>query len=96
MNNEARVTILEPVTTRSITTSKGQQKAIHAQKASLETTQMRIQFEVEVDGPNAGYRVGEQFTWDVVADLVPGRFGVELSRRKTLRPVEAVKLAAAK
>lgn len=91
MSNAPKVTILSAVTTRTITTSKGLQKPIHSQDASLETEQMRIKIDIEVDGPNAGYRIGEVFDWDIAADLVPGRFGVELARRKTLRPVEAPK-----
>ena len=81
----ARITILEAVVPRTIQGQKGP-KTIYAQRASLETEAMRITVEVEVDGQNNGYRVGETFLWDIAADLVPGRFGVDLSRRKTLVP----------
>lgn len=81
-----KITILETVTTRSITTAKGQQKNIHAQRASLETEAMRITIEVEVDGPNMGYPVGSVHRWNLTADLTPGRFGPELARKKTLVP----------
>jgi hypothetical protein len=92
-NNEAHVTILGPVQSRTIETKNGQ-KTLHEQKASLETEAMRVTIEVGVDGPNAGYAVGGKYRWNVAADLVPGRFGVELARRMTLEPLavaEAVK-----
>lgn len=92
------VTILEPVAGRNITTKNGP-KTVYSQRASLETEQMRIQVDVECDGPNMGHAVGAQKMWDVASDLVPGRFGVELARRMTLvdraadakAPVSAVK-----
>lgn len=89
------ITILEAVTTRSITTAKGQQKNIHAQRASLETEAMRITIEVEVDGPNMGYPVGATFRWNLTADLTPGRFGPELARKKSLVPEAPAKLRTA-
>lgn len=79
----AKITILESVNARTIQGAKGP-KQIYSQRASLETEAMRITVEVEVDGQNNGYRVGEIFDWDLAADLVPSRFGVELARRKTL------------
>ncbi|WP_442684428.1 hypothetical protein ACSBPQ_07735 [Stenotrophomonas sp. JC08] len=79
-----KVTILTAVETRTVTTSKGMQKAIYSQKASLETDAMRIQIDVEVDGLDKGHPVGKVFDWDVTSDLVPGRFGTELARRMTL------------
>jgi hypothetical protein len=84
----ATITILGEVEARNITTQRGP-KTLYAQRASLETEAMRIMQEVEVDSPNKGYRVGDVFDWDIAADLVPGRFGVELARRKTLRPQQA-------
>lgn len=87
--NEAKVKINAEVAGRMITTSKGLQKQVFSQPATLETEQMRIQIDVEVDGPNQGYAVGSVHVWDVVADIVPGRFGPELARRMTLRLVEA-------
>jgi hypothetical protein len=82
---KAVVTILGPVESRSIQTQRGP-KTVYGQKASLETEGMRIGIEIEVDGPNMGYAPNSKHVWDVAADLVPGRFGVDLSRRKTLRP----------
>jgi hypothetical protein len=85
---QAKITILSTVEGRDIQGKNGT-KTIYAQRASLETEAMRITVEVEVDGKNNGYRVGEVFDWDIAADLVPGRFGVELARRKTLAPAQA-------
>lgn len=82
--NTPKITILSGVETRTVTTSKGMQKAIYSQRASLETEAMRIQIDVEVDGLDKGYPVGAVKAWDVTSDLVPGRFGVELARRMTL------------
>ncbi|XQA67118.1 hypothetical protein ACM9XC_07225 [Xanthomonas sacchari] len=82
--NAPKITINGPVDTRNVTTSKGLPRAIYSQKATLETELMRVQIDVEVDGPNSGYPVGAVKDWDIVADLVPGRFGPELARRMTL------------
>lgn len=78
------VKIVTPVQTRTVTTKSGMPKAIYYQRAQLESEEMRIQVEVEVDGPDNGYPVGVTKEWDVVRDLVPGRFGIELARRMTL------------
>ena len=91
----AQIKILGEVTSRFVTTKNGQQKQVFSQKAQLETDTMRIQIDVDVDGPNAAYPVGAVKDWDVTADLVPGRFGVELARRMTLvDPAKAVRSAA--
>ncbi|MGS0580774.1 hypothetical protein ACQEPV_011910 [Xanthomonas oryzae pv. oryzicola] len=84
MSNAPKITINSAVETRTVTTSKGLPKAIYSQRATLETEAMRIQIEVECDGPDKGYPVGTVKEWDLVTDLVPGRFGVELARRMTL------------
>lgn len=81
-----KITILEGVNSRSITTAKGQQKMIYGQRASLETEAMRLTIEVSVDGPNMGYPVGSVHRWNMAADLVPGRFGIELARKFSLVP----------
>lgn len=86
-----KITINSTVETRTVTTSKGLPKAIYNQRATLETEEMRIQIEVEVDGPDKGYPVGAVKEWDVVKDLVPGRFGIELARRMTLVDPAGVK-----
>jgi hypothetical protein len=88
--SKAQVKILEPVSSRVVNTTKGQ-RTIYSQKAELETEAMRIQVEVEVDGPNFGHPVGAVKDWDVVADLVPGRYGIELARRMTLREANAAR-----
>lgn len=93
--NVPKIKILEAVTSRYVTTKTGAQKQVFAQKAQLETEAMRIVIEVEVDGPQAGYKVGETFDWDVTSDLVPGRFGPELARRMTLREPARVQAAKA-
>lgn len=95
--SNAKVKILEPVASRVVNTQKGQ-RTIYSQKAELETEAMRIQIEVEVDGPNMGHPVGAVKDWDVVADLVPGRYGIELARRMTLREANVARapIAAAK
>ncbi|KRG72490.1 hypothetical protein ABB27_01005 [Stenotrophomonas terrae] len=82
--NAPKITIKSEVQSRTVTTSKGMPKSIYNQQATLETEEMRIQIEVEVDGPDKGYPVGAVKEWDVVKDLVPGRFGIELARRMTL------------
>ncbi len=85
---KAMITILSNVDGREIDGKFGK-KTIYSQKASLETDAMRITVDVEVDSKNDGYRVGETYEWDVAGDLVPGKFGAELARRKTLVQVTA-------
>lgn len=90
--NAPKITINSAVETRTVTTSKGMQKAIYSQRATLETEAMRIQVEVEVDGLDKGYPLGAVKEWDVTTDLVPGRYGIELARRMTLvDPVSAAR-----
>lgn len=90
----AKVTIKGPVTPRTITSPKGT-RTIYEQQAELETEGLRIGVNVECDGPNMGHPVGAVRVWDVVADLVPGRYGIELARRMTLREPEAKAVRAA-
>lgn len=92
--NEARVTITGPVDTRTVMTKQNLPKPIYSQKATLETEAMRIQIDVEVDGPEKGYPVGAVKLWDLVADVVPGRYGPELARRMTLVDPQPAKRAA--
>lgn len=94
--NAPIVTILGTAETRTITDRKGFAKAVHYQQASLETAQMRVQFDHEFDKPEDALKVGSKYYWDAVADLVPGSFGrIELARRKTLRPLVEVKSSPA-
>lgn len=87
--NAPIITITGNVEARMITTSKGLQKQVFAQPASFKKEGMLLPIDVEVDGPNLGYRVGDNLVWDVTADLTPGQFGrLELARKKTLRPVQ--------
>lgn len=88
MSNIAKVRILSAVAPRQVSTKNGP-KTIYEQQAELETEAMRIGVNVECDGPNMGHPVGAQLNWDVVADLVPGRYGIELARRMTLRQANA-------
>lgn len=87
MSNAATITINGPVDSRNVTTSKGLPKTIYSQKCTLETKNMRIMHDLEVDGPHAGYPVGSKYVWDIEADVIPGRYGPELARRQTLVPV---------
>ncbi|HHA2378905.1 TPA: hypothetical protein ACOEBN_000368 [Stenotrophomonas maltophilia] len=82
--NAPKVTINSAVEIRYVTTKSGMQKQVHFQRATLESELMRVQVEVEVDGPEKGYAVGAVKEWDLVSDLVPGRYGIELARRMTL------------
>ncbi|MGY0342167.1 hypothetical protein [Xylella fastidiosa] len=61
---------------RTVTTKQGTQMPIYSQRAELESEKMRMEIEV--------ISVGAVKFWDVVSDLVPGRFGIDLSRKKTL------------
>lgn len=87
--NAPLITITGNVEPRMVTTKNGMQKQVFTQTASFAKEGMQLPIEVEVDGPQQGYRIGEVLAWDVVADLTPGQFGrLELARKKTLRPVE--------
>ena len=77
------ITILEKPVDRYVTTKNGQ-KQVWSQRASLETEKMRVQIDVDVDGPSSAYEVGVSYEWDVTEDLIPGRFGPELARRMSL------------
>ncbi|MDG5822167.1 hypothetical protein [Xylella fastidiosa] len=79
-----KVTIKSDVAMRTVTTKQGTQMPIYSQRAELESEKMRMEIEVIVDGLQQGYSVGAVKFWDVVSDLVPGRFGIDLSRKKTL------------
>lgn len=77
------ITIKSEPQSRYVTTKNGQ-KQVHYQNASLETTEMRCNVEVEIDGPQAGYKNGGVYDWHVEKDVIPGRYGPELARRYTL------------
>lgn len=78
------VTIRSTVNARQVTTKNGQLKTIYSQQVQVETEQMRVQTEHEIDSPDKALPVGAVYAWDVTQDLVPGRFGIELARRMTL------------
>lgn len=88
----AKVTIKSEAKSRYVTTKNGQ-KQVHYQNAELDTKQMRVQLEVEIDGPQEAYKNGGVYVWDVEADVIPGRYGPELARRMTL--IEEVQKRAA-
>lgn len=91
----AKVTIKSEPQSRYVTTKNGQ-KQVHYQNAELDTKQMRVQLEVEIDSPQQAYANNSVHAWDIEADVIPGRYGPELARRMTLVPVaEAQKRAAA-
>ncbi|KFA40083.1 hypothetical protein DF22_003327 [Xylella fastidiosa] len=83
-----KVTIKSDVAMRTVTTKQGTQMPIYSQRAELDCEKMRVEIEVVVDGLQQGYPVGAVKLWDVLSDLVAGRFGVELSRKKTLVDVK--------
>lgn len=87
------VTIKSETKSREVTTKNGP-RTIHFQYADLETESMRVEVELELDGPNGGHPIGKTFDWAIVNDLMPGRFGPELRRKWTLRDGTAAKRAA--
>ncbi|MGJ7901014.1 hypothetical protein [Lysobacter sp. 1R34A] len=89
------ITITGPAQVRTMTDSKGFAKQIHYQEASLEADHMRVKIDHEFDTPELALKVGDKYSWDVTADLVPGKFGrLELARRRTLRPLSEIKPVA--
>lgn len=92
-----KITIKSEVLNRMSPPGKnGQVRQIFWQDAQLETENLRMQFDYEVDGPAFALPVGKVMEWDIEADVIPGRYGPELARRKTLReirPAAAVKTA---
>lgn len=78
------VTVKSTANSRQVTTKTGQIKTIYSQIVQVETEQMRVQTEHEIDSPDKALPVGAVYAWDVMQDLVPGRFGIELARRMTL------------
>ncbi len=91
----AKITIKSEPLNRYVTTKNGQ-KQVHYQNAQLETSEMRVQVEVEIDGPQQAYTNGKTYEWDVEKDVIPGRFGPELARRYTLRDVTESRQPASK
>lgn len=92
-NELAIITVKGPVETTT-RPSKNGPRAVYFHQATAETPSMRMQFELEVDGPNQGYKVGVRYVWNVIADVIPGRYGPELARRMSL--VEYVEQQAPK
>jgi len=87
-----QITITGNVEPRMVTTKTGAMKQVFSQAASFKKDGMQLPIDVEVDGPNLGYAVGQVLEWDVVADLSAGQYGrIELARKKTLRPLDKAK-----
>lgn len=85
------VKILGSAETRQQSTKNGP-RTVHFQHAQADCEQLRMRYEHEIDGPEHALPVGSMHVWDLVADLVPGQYGsFDLSRRKTLRPMDAIK-----
>lgn len=82
-NEVAIVTVKGPVET-TMRPSKNGPRAVYFHQATVETPNLKQQFELEVDGPNQGYKVGGRYVWNLIADVIPGRYGPELSRRMSL------------
>lgn len=78
---------------RMVTTKTGMQKQVFSQRAELETENLRILIDLDIEGPNKARPVGSVWEWDVEGDVVAGRFGPELSRNLTLKPAAAAKLS---
>lgn len=62
----------------------GEPYVMYYQSASLETAEMRLPIDLDIESPEKAYTVGKVYTWDVVKDLRPGKYGIELARRWTL------------
>lgn len=90
----AKVTIKSEPLNRFVTTKNGQ-KQVHYQNAELETKNMRVQLEVEIDSPQQAYAKDGVYDWDVESDVIPGRYGPELARRMTLVQVQRAPAKAA-
>lgn len=79
----ATITIKSEPLTRMQPTKNGPRQ-VHFQNAQLETSELRMQIEIEIDGPNVGYVKDKQYAWDLERDVRPGTYGPELARRYTL------------
>ncbi|AWG45319.1 hypothetical protein [Xylella fastidiosa] len=79
-----KITIISDVIMRTVMTKEGFNIPIYSQLAVFETDLMKIQIYIDVGGLSAGYSVGTVKYWDFVVDLVPDKYGVGLSRKKTL------------
>lgn len=78
MNPTAK--ILSPVMAR-----EGKNGVSYYQQATFECEQFRVQQDVYVDGPNAGFVPGKTYDWDVAGSLQIGQYQrIELARRPKL------------
>lgn len=83
----AKIKITSEPKSRYVNTKNGQRQ-VHFQDATLETEEMRIKVEVEIDNPQVAFAQVEH-DWLIERDVIAGRFGPELARRFTLVPVKA-------
>lgn len=78
-----KITVKGPVDEREVTGKNGK-RTIFFQPAQLETDQLKMQFDLECDGPKSALEIGKVFEWDVVSDIRAGAYGPQLARRMTL------------
>jgi hypothetical protein len=91
----AKITIKSEPQSRSGTSNKGKPYSVVWQNATLETENLKVPVEVELQHPDKPYQVGGVFEWEPESDLRVGRFGIELSRYMTLTPAQPGKRANA-
>lgn len=82
-----KVTVKGPVDEREVNGKNGK-RTIFFQPAQLETDQLRIQFDLECDGPKAALEIGKTFDWDIWSDVRAGAYGPQLARRMSLVEVQ--------
>lgn len=88
------VKILEEAKSRKINTKSGE-KTVWYQPVQVECEQFRVRVDMDIDSQDVAHRVGTQYEWDVIADLVPGAFSsIDIARRMTLVPMQAAAKAA--
>lgn len=92
--NNPTVKILDGAKEREINTKAGK-RTVYYQPVQVECEQFRLNVDMDIDGPNDALPVNSRHEWDVVADLVPGAYSsIDLSRRMTLRPLDAARKVA--
>lgn len=82
-----KVTILTPVRSETKMGKKGEY-TVHSQEATVETKQLRMTFDLDVESPGRAYAVGA-YDADIESQLKPGRYGLELPRFLKLTPAKS-------
>lgn len=82
-----KVSVLGPVTTQVKMGKKGEY-TVHSQEVTVETPQLRMTFDMDVETPAKGYQPGIAHTCDIESQLKPGRYGLELPRYLKLTPAK--------